>query len=88
MSNAIVDQLSGLIGCVIVQIEKATVDGQDWPIIIAKNVDDQIFQLEISSDEEGNGPGHIFLGLLSGETFDDYTAIVNKSSWDLVKSRT
>lgn len=87
MSSQIVDQLSGLIGCVIVQIEEYNNDGQNWPIIIVKNADNQIFQMEISCDAEGNGPGHIFLGLLSGENFDDYTAISNKDSWALIKGK-
>lgn len=84
MSNKMKEKISGLIGCVIVQVEQANIDGESWPILLVKNSDDQIFQMEISSDPEGNGPGHIFLGLLSGENYDTYTEIVDENGWKAV----
>lgn len=84
MSEDIVGALSGLVGCEIMKVDAVTELGQVWPVIIAINEKDQIFQLEIACDAEGNGPGHVMLGLLSGETYDDYTPIVNKDSWRLV----
>jgi len=84
------DQLSGLVGCTIVQVDasSATETGTDavWPVILVKDANDNLFQLEIACDAEGNGPGHIFLGLISGQNFDDYTPISNKKSWELLWS--
>ena len=82
------EQLSGLVGCTIVQVDasSATETGTDavWPVILVKDVNDNLFQLEIACDPEGNGPGHIFLGLINGKNFDDYTPISNKKSWELL----
>jgi hypothetical protein len=82
------EQLSGLVGCTIVQVDAsaATETGSDsvWPVILVKDAKDNLFQLEIACDSEGNGPGHIFLGLISGKNFDDYTPISNQKSWEML----
>ncbi len=33
---------------------------QAWPTLVVKAKDGQVYELEISQDEEGNGPGYVF----------------------------
>jgi CYTH domain-containing protein len=81
------DLLSGLVGATVVQIDAATnEDGEVWPILVFQDKNDNIIQAEISMDAEGNGPGHIFLGALKGENFDEYSMISDKKSWEMLWS--
>jgi len=83
----ITDTLSGLIGGTIVQVEAAEDElGALWPVIIIQDVQDNIIQIEASRDTEGNGPGHIFVGLLSGDNFDEYYRIASRESWEALRS--
>lgn len=36
-------------------------ENQVWPILRFRTKDGRILQMEISQDEEGNGPGHPFI---------------------------
>lgn len=38
-----------------------TDEHQCWPVIRLRTADGRILQMEISQDEEGNGPGHPFI---------------------------
>lgn len=54
--------LAPLVGCKIVAVRAdADEDGLDpWPVILAETVDGVSYELEVSRDEEGNGPGFLF----------------------------
>lgn len=79
------DYLSGLVGGTIVQVEAADDgDGGIWPVLIVQDKEGNIIQLEASQDAEGNGPGHIFIGLLKGENYDEYYRISDKKSWEML----
>ena len=43
----------------IFEDELFTGSDQNWPVIIIEK-DNQLFELQISRDEEGNGPGFMF----------------------------
>jgi len=81
------DLLSGLVGATVIQIDgSADEEGDVWPILVFQDKHGNVIQAEISSDAEGNGPGHIFLGALKGENFDDYSMISDKKSWEMLWS--
>jgi len=77
--------LSGLVGATVVQVEAAD-DGEGgfWPVIIVQDKNGNVIQLEASADEEGNGPGHIFIGALKGEDFEDYHRMSGEKSWEML----
>lgn len=81
------DTLSGLIGATVIQVDASTdEEGDVWPILVFQDKHGNVIQSEISRDAEGNGPGHIFLGVLKGENFDEYSAISDKKSWEMLWS--
>jgi hypothetical protein len=55
-----------LVGCTITAVRVKVEDGQCWPVIVAQSIRRrpgqplEVFELEISRDPEGNGPGWIF----------------------------
>lgn len=82
--DQVIEKLRGLIGSTIVHIDAVESDGQAWPVFVVENMRSQTFQLEIASDAEGNGPGHVFVGMLHGDDLDDCLEINDESSWELV----
>lgn len=56
--------LAPLVGCTITTVKIKVEDGRCWPVITAKPIragrGNETFELEISRDSEGNGPGWIF----------------------------
>ena len=52
--------LKPLEGAVITGTSTLLEDDQVWPVLTVKTKDGQTLKLEISQDEEGNGPGFIF----------------------------
>lgn len=79
--------LSGLVGGTILQVEAAD-DGEGgyWPVLVIQDKNGNVIQIEASADEEGNGPGHIFIGVLKGEDFEDYHRMSGEKSWELLWS--
>jgi len=59
--------LAPLVGCTITAVKVKVEDDQCWPVIIAKPIrpgpgrdPNTTFELEVSRDPEGNGPGWVF----------------------------
>ena len=59
--------LAPLVGCVVIEVRARVDGGQVWPVITAQRIpnlppfdEQEGFELEISRDSEGNGPGFIF----------------------------
>jgi hypothetical protein len=52
--------LKQLVGCTITEAFAVSDDSGIWPVIVATRQDGTKFNLEISRDPEGNGPGFIF----------------------------
>lgn len=80
----IIEKLRGLIGSTIVHVDAVESYGQVWPVFVVENMRNQTFQLEISCDSEGNGPGHVFIGMLHGDDLEDCLEIDDESSWEAV----
>jgi hypothetical protein len=62
------DYFGVLVGAKILSFKMAVDpdEGDYWPTFLVKLADDSIIEIEVSQDEEGNGPGFIF-GLPTGE---------------------
>lgn len=54
--------LSQLIGGTILDCQTIVDDGDVWPVIIVADKDQNLHQVEIYSDSEGNHPGSLFIG--------------------------
>lgn len=51
--------LAPLVASVIIEVDVLEEDEGAWPILVVVTKDRETFRLEISRDEEGNGPGFI-----------------------------
>jgi hypothetical protein len=67
LQAAIGSDLSFLVGATIV-VAEAVVQNDDnsevvevWPVLQVRTTDGRTFQIEVSCDPEGNGPGHLFI---------------------------
>jgi|LakMenEpi03Aug12_release.lakeMendotaPanAssembly.Ray.scaffolds.fasta_scaffold1332526_2 hypothetical protein len=61
--KAIESEFAPLIGATVVSAGAILDDdGNCWPVVRFRTADGRLMQLELSSDEEGNGPGHPFIG--------------------------
>lgn len=47
-------------GCTITNTRVENEDGQLWPVLTVTTPDGEVFSIEVSRDEEGNGPGFLF----------------------------
>jgi hypothetical protein len=60
------DYLSPLVGCTITGVDALVEDGEAWPRIKVRLPEGHLIdgtnqiELEVSRDEEGNGPGFLF----------------------------
>jgi hypothetical protein len=54
--------LDQLIGGTILDCQTIIDDGDVWPVLIVIDREQNIHQVEIYSDGEGNGPGSLFIG--------------------------
>ncbi len=50
-----------LSGCVILRFGVRQEDGYDWPFFVVRGQDGVQFELTLSRDWEGNGPGVLFV---------------------------
>lgn len=57
------EMLAPLVGATVIATGGVmdTYERQCWPVIRLRTPDGRILQMEISQDEEGNGPGHPFI---------------------------
>lgn len=77
------EMLSHIKNMTVIEAVGATDDeGNVWPVIVLADSANNVFQLEISSDEEGNGPGHIYFSKLFGENFENSKDIRKPSDWN------
>ena len=53
------DYYSSLVGFLITDFRLSNDDDGDWPIFTVEKGDEK-FEVEVSRDEEGNGPGFLF----------------------------
>lgn len=51
---------SQLEGCTITHTRVKNEDGLLWPVLTITAPDGEVFSIEVSRDEEGNGPGFLF----------------------------
>jgi len=51
-----------LVGCEVIKVQARydEYDDRIWPVIYVRDPKGNIFELEVSQDPEGNGPGFIF----------------------------
>ena len=56
--------LEPLVGATITKVEIKTEEeegfSEDWPVLTIKFSDGHVGEVEVSRDEEGNGPGFLF----------------------------
>lgn len=52
--------LKPLEGATILRSLARLEDGEVWPTLLVRTTEGQILRLEVSRDEEGNGPGFLF----------------------------
>ena len=55
------EQLESLVGYTITQVEIVQDFGDEWPVLIGVSPSGDMVQIEVARDEEGNGPGCLFI---------------------------
>ena len=64
-------ELAPLIGGTITAVDAIPSDNwgfaEVWPVLIVTKPDGTSYQVEVSEDPEGNGPGFLFIAPLSGK---------------------
>jgi hypothetical protein len=61
MIKTLSEELNELIGATITQAEVVASDGDNWPVLILAHPSGKMIQIEILRDNEGNGPGCLFM---------------------------
>ena len=61
MMKTLNEELNELIGATITQAEVVTSYGDNWPVLILAHPNGKMIQIEVSRDDEGNGPGVLLM---------------------------
>lgn len=61
MMKTLSEELNELIGATVIQAEVISSYGDNWPVLILTHPNGKMIQIEISRDDEGNGPGVLFM---------------------------